>query len=184
MTIPERQWRESDPGKARCSCRTTVGGRGACWAAAGGGRRCSGSWARCSPRWLDRSRRIDRCRRGRRARPSLPYGVDPSSAGEPPQAQVHHAAAAGVRHLPGWRRRHGRPERPGGAGESDLRIAALEQLRPPGRPFILHLYASSTGADGWSAAQQVGQEIAQYGAAGSRPSSSPATARADVGLAG
>ncbi len=47
-----------------------------------------------------------------------------------------------------------------------LRMAALEQLRPPGRPFILHLYASYTGADGWSAAQQVGQEIAQYGAAG------------------
>ncbi len=47
-----------------------------------------------------------------------------------------------------------------------LRMTALEQLRPPGRPFILHLYASYTGADGWSAAQQVGQEIAQYGAAG------------------
>jgi hypothetical protein len=47
-----------------------------------------------------------------------------------------------------------------------LRMAALEQLRPPGRPFVLHLYASYTGADGWSAAQQVGQEIAQYGDAG------------------
>ena len=47
-----------------------------------------------------------------------------------------------------------------------LRMAALEQLRPDGKPFVLHLYASYTGADGWSAAQQVGQEIAQYGDAG------------------
>jgi hypothetical protein len=47
-----------------------------------------------------------------------------------------------------------------------LRLAALEQLRPPGRPFVLHLYASYTGASGWSAAQQVGQEISQYGDAG------------------
>ena len=47
-----------------------------------------------------------------------------------------------------------------------LRMAALEQLRPAGRPFVLHLYASYTGADGWSAAQQVGQEIEQYGHAG------------------
>ena len=45
-------------------------------------------------------------------------------------------------------------------------MAALEQLRAPGRPFVLHLYASYTGADGWSAAQQVGQEIEQYGHAG------------------
>ena len=47
-----------------------------------------------------------------------------------------------------------------------LRLAALERLRPPGRPFVLHLYASYTGAAGWSAAQQVGQEIRDYGAAG------------------
>jgi hypothetical protein len=47
-----------------------------------------------------------------------------------------------------------------------LRMAALEQLRAPGRPFVLHVYASYTGANGWSAAQQVGQEIAQYGDAG------------------
>ncbi len=45
-------------------------------------------------------------------------------------------------------------------------MAALEQLRPAGRPFVLHLYASYTGANGSSAAQQVGQEIAQYGNAG------------------
>jgi len=47
-----------------------------------------------------------------------------------------------------------------------LRMAALEQLRPAGRPFVLHLYASYTGADGWSAAEQVGQQIADYGRAG------------------
>jgi hypothetical protein len=47
-----------------------------------------------------------------------------------------------------------------------LRMAALEQLRPAGRPFVLHLYASYTGADGSSAAQQVGQDIEQYGRAG------------------
>jgi hypothetical protein len=47
-----------------------------------------------------------------------------------------------------------------------LRMAALEQLRPAGRPFVLHLYASYTGANGSSAAQQVGQEIAQYDSAG------------------
>ena len=47
-----------------------------------------------------------------------------------------------------------------------LRLAALDRLRPHGRPFVLHLYASYTGADGASAAQQVGQDIAQYGHAG------------------
>ena len=47
-----------------------------------------------------------------------------------------------------------------------LRLAALEQLRPAGRPFVLHLYASYTGPDGWSAAQQVGQEIRDDGGAG------------------
>lgn len=47
-----------------------------------------------------------------------------------------------------------------------LRLAALRRLRAPGRPFVLHLYASYTGASGWSAAQQVGQEIHDYGAAG------------------
>jgi hypothetical protein len=46
------------------------------------------------------------------------------------------------------------------------RLAALEQLRPARRPFVLHLYASYTGTNGWSAAQQVGQEIADYGSAG------------------
>jgi hypothetical protein len=47
-----------------------------------------------------------------------------------------------------------------------LRLDALEQLRPQGRPLVLHLYAGFTGAGGYSAEQQVGQEIAAYGHAG------------------
>jgi hypothetical protein len=46
------------------------------------------------------------------------------------------------------------------------RLAALEQLRAPGRPFVLHLYASYSGPSGQSAAQQVGEQIAAYGRAG------------------
>lgn len=58
---------------------------------------------------------------------------------------------------------------PGGATMPEdpaKRLAALEQLRAPGHPFVLHLYAGYTGPDGASAAQQVGQEIAAYGSAG------------------
>ena len=47
-----------------------------------------------------------------------------------------------------------------------LRLGALEQLRPHRRPFVLHLYAGYTGAGGYSAKQQVGEEIAAYGRAG------------------
>jgi hypothetical protein len=46
------------------------------------------------------------------------------------------------------------------------RLSALEQLRVTGKPFVLHLYASYTGPGGWSAAQQLGSQIAQYEAAG------------------
>ena len=46
------------------------------------------------------------------------------------------------------------------------RLAALEQLRPPGRPFVLHLYAGYSGSGGWTAEQQVGHQIEQYAAAG------------------
>jgi hypothetical protein len=46
------------------------------------------------------------------------------------------------------------------------RLAALEQLRAPGRPFVLHLYASYTGPGGQTAAQQVGEQITAYGEAG------------------
>jgi hypothetical protein len=44
-----------------------------------------------------------------------------------------------------------------------LRLAALEQLRPPGRPFVLHLYVGYTGPHGYSAQEQIGQEVAAYG---------------------
>jgi hypothetical protein len=58
------------------------------------------------------------------------------------------------------------PSGPVAPENPSLRLAALKRLRPPGRPFVLHLYASYTGAQGSSAAQQLGEEIAQYGAAG------------------
>jgi hypothetical protein len=47
-----------------------------------------------------------------------------------------------------------------------LRMSALERLRPPGRPFVLRLYASYTGAAGPSAEQQVGEQAREYGRAG------------------
>jgi hypothetical protein len=53
-----------------------------------------------------------------------------------------------------------KPENP------ELRLAALRQLRPAHRPFILHLYAGYTGPSGYSAQQQVGEEIGAYGRAG------------------
>jgi hypothetical protein len=53
-----------------------------------------------------------------------------------------------------------KPEDPG------KRLAALEMLRAPGRPFVLHLYASYTGPRGLSADQQLGHEITAYGRAG------------------
>jgi hypothetical protein len=46
------------------------------------------------------------------------------------------------------------------------RLAALEQLRSPGRPFVLHIYASYTGRGSASPAEQVGRDIAQYTSAG------------------
>jgi hypothetical protein len=57
------------------------------------------------------------------------------------------------------------PSGPVAPENATRRMAALEQLRAPGRPFVVHLYASYTGANGSSAAQQVGKEIAQYGKA-------------------
>jgi hypothetical protein len=46
------------------------------------------------------------------------------------------------------------------------RLVALKRLRAPGAPFVLHLYAGYTGPGGWTAAQQVGDEISGYTAAG------------------
>jgi hypothetical protein len=46
------------------------------------------------------------------------------------------------------------------------RLSALEQLRAPGRPFVLHLYASYVGPDGPSADEQVGRQVRAYGSVG------------------
>jgi hypothetical protein len=80
---------------------------------------------------------------GAGARPSLVFGIYPGGA----------AGTVGPTGIT-------RPEDPA------KRLAALEWLRAPGRPFLLHLYALYTGAAGPSAEQQVGQEIAAYGKAG------------------
>jgi hypothetical protein len=45
-------------------------------------------------------------------------------------------------------------------------LNALQALRAPGRPFVLHLYASYTGLRSASAEAQVGSQIAAYTAAG------------------
>lgn len=50
--------------------------------------------------------------------------------------------------------------------DSAKRLAALDWLRSPGHPFVLHLYAAYTAPDGWSAADQLGSEISQYTGAG------------------
>lgn len=47
-------------------------------------------------------------------------------------------------------------------------LAALDQLRAPGLPFVLHLYAAYSGPGSRSAADQVGLEVAQYTAEGFR----------------
>jgi hypothetical protein len=46
------------------------------------------------------------------------------------------------------------------------RLAALQQLRASGVPFVLHLYASYTGPGTSTPAQQVGADIASYASAG------------------
>jgi hypothetical protein len=53
-----------------------------------------------------------------------------------------------------------RPENP------TARLAALQRLRTPGRPFVLHLYVSYTGPGSASAAAQLGSQIASYEANG------------------
>jgi hypothetical protein len=77
------------------------------------------------------------------AKPALTFGIYPGGA----------AGTVGP----------GGPTRP---EDPAKRLAALELLRPPDRPFVLHLYVSYTGPGGQSADQQVGQEIAAYGQAG------------------
>jgi hypothetical protein len=52
------------------------------------------------------------------------------------------------------------------AEDRTKRLAALQRLRAPGRPFVLHLYASYTGPRSPSPFELVGAEIAAYTAAG------------------
>jgi hypothetical protein len=52
------------------------------------------------------------------------------------------------------------------AEDPGKRLAALEQLRSPGRPFVLHIFASYTGRGSASPAEEVGREIALYTSAG------------------
>jgi hypothetical protein len=47
-------------------------------------------------------------------------------------------------------------------------LDALERLRVPGRPFVLHLFASYAGQGSASAAEQIGGDVARYTAAGFR----------------
>jgi len=46
------------------------------------------------------------------------------------------------------------------------RLAALQQLRAPGAPFVLHLYAGYTGPGSYTVDQQIGDQISAYTAAG------------------
>jgi hypothetical protein len=58
--------------------------------------------------------------------------------------------------------------RTGRAAPDDFseQLAALKRLRAPGRPFVLHLYASFSGPHSQSAAGQLGSEVASYTGAG------------------
>jgi hypothetical protein len=59
------------------------------------------------------------------------------------------------------------PSGPLAPENTTLRLAALEQLRAPGKPFALHLYAQYSGpTGGWSAKDQVAGDIASYTSAG------------------
>jgi hypothetical protein len=94
-----------------------------------------------------------------------------TAAGASPGAAAPHRGSHGAPHLvfgvyPGGAAGTVGPGGPVAPENPALRLAALRRLRPPGRPFVLHLYASYTGASGWSAARQVGQQIRDYGAAG------------------
>lgn len=58
------------------------------------------------------------------------------------------------------------PSGPTAPEDPALRLAALEQLRPRHAPFVLHLYAGYTGPGGYTAGEQIGQEVEAYGRAG------------------
>jgi hypothetical protein len=87
----------------------------------------------------------------------LPSGRTVLSASAPPLVfGVYPGGAAGAVGLSG-------PLHPEDPVE---RLSALEQLRPAGKPFVVRLYAEYTGPGGFSAAAQVGREVAQYTANG------------------
>jgi len=75
--------------------------------------------------------------------PSLLFGVYPGGA-------AGAVNAAGPLH----------PENP------QQRLAALQELRPPGRAFVLRMYASYEGPGASTAAAQVSAQLAEYTAAG------------------
>lgn len=58
------------------------------------------------------------------------------------------------------------PSGPRVADDFTAQMRALQELRVPGRPFVLHLYASYTGPGTLSAQAQVGGQIAAYSRAG------------------
>jgi hypothetical protein len=84
----------------------------------------------------------------------------------PPEPGPHSAPRLVFGAYPGGAAGTVGPSGPVAPENAALRLAALQQLRAPGRPFVLHLYASYTGVDGWSAAQQAGPQIRDYGNAG------------------
>jgi hypothetical protein len=102
--------------------------------------------------------------RGARRRPAASGPLDLTAA-------IHHGAVNiaprfvfGI--YPGGAAGTVGPSGPVAPEDPALRMAALKRLQPPGRPFLLRLYASYTGANGFSAEQQVGQELRAYGGAG------------------
>lgn len=58
------------------------------------------------------------------------------------------------------------PAGPVAPEDPSRRLAALGALRAPGKPFVLHLYVSYTGANGASAEAQLGTEVSAYESAG------------------
>ncbi len=98
-----------------------------------------------------------RNRAGRRRQPALKGAGGRAASSVPPLVfGIYPGGAAGAVGPAGTLK----PEDP------VKRLAALEQLRPAGRPFVLHLYAEYSGPGGWTAEQQVGQQVEQYAAAG------------------
>jgi hypothetical protein len=108
-----------------------------------------------------RSRQAPDVHRGQSAplrRPTSMTGRDPRSGATPASLVfgIYPGGAAGTVGASGATK----PENPA------QRLAALRELRPAHRPFVLHLYAGYTGPDGYSAERQVGEQMGAYGRAG------------------